>query len=88
MRTNITISLDPKFIERMDARRGSLPRSRWLEAAADPDLAAPVLRVDSEPARGSGPLIEPEGVFEAPELDRHGNPAGTVYDETDPRSWT
>ena len=85
MRTNITISLDPKFIERMDAKRGSMPRSRWLEAAADPELAAPVIERSPEPARNPEPQGEPE---EPPQLDKWGNPAGTVYDETDPRSWT
>ncbi len=84
MRTNITISLDPKFIERMDAKRGAMPRSRWLEAAADPGAFAPVLE---QPARSPEVELEPEGVFEPPELDKWGNPVGTVYDETDPRSF-
>ncbi len=80
MRTNITISLDPKFILRMDAKRGSIPRSRWLEAVADPELAAPVL---PEPARSPGVELEDE----IPEMDKWGEPVGTVYDDTDPRSF-
>ncbi len=83
MRTNITISLDPKFIERMDAKRGAMPRSRWLEAMADPGAAAPV--VDRSPEPAPEPQGEPDGI---PELDKWGNPLDTEYDETDPRSWT
>ena len=91
MRTNITISLDPKFIERMDAKRGAMPRSRWLEAVADPGSFAPVLE---QPARS--PEVEmvfndpgPEDLVPLePQLDKWGNPVGTPYEETDPRSWT
>ncbi len=93
MRTNITISLDPKFIERMDAKRGAMPRSRWLEAMVDPELAGPVINAvsaasiaaEAVPARSPEPQGEPD---EIPELDKWGNPVGTPYDETDPRSWT
>jgi hypothetical protein len=81
MRRNLTVSLDQAFIELMDAKRGSMPRSRWLEAAADANRA-PIAELRSpEPPEISEPLAEPE-------LNKHGDPLGTTYDEDDPRSWT
>ncbi len=87
MRTNITISLDPKFIERMDAKRGSMPRSRWLEAAADPGSSAPVIDAPARSPVEIRELDEQTEVEVIPQLDKWGNPVDTVYDETDPRSF-
>ncbi len=49
MRTNITISLDPGFLDRMDAKRGAMARSRWIEAQCDPQ-AAPVIERSPVPS--------------------------------------
>ncbi len=76
MRRAISITLDDEFIRRMDKLRERTSRGRWVESEVD----APVLVPERSP--------EPEGEPEIPQLDKWGNPVGTEYEETDPRSWT
>ena len=92
-RKNIGLRVSEAFLAQVDELRGGVPREAWIRqilvAEVDRLLrGARVVVADAEPARGRGPIEEPGGVFEEPELDKWGNPAGTAYDETDPRSWT
>jgi len=61
MRRKVTLNLDEGFIERMDRERGLVPRSRWIEIDHEALERSPRVVADSEPARGRGPVVEPEG---------------------------
>ncbi len=43
MRRNITVSLDDEFIRGMDAARGSVARSRWLEGLVEGGALMPAI---------------------------------------------
>ncbi len=91
MSKQVNLRLDERLLVQVDKRRGLVPRNRWISDVLVREIGAweeGDLDEAREAGLNPGVIHEPEGVFEQPELDKWGNPVETVYDETDPRSWT